>query len=82
MHARALKGAALSARRIEDLEARMIDLESDIEELVVRVKKSDKYVCPVCDATFDSTKALTVCFLEFQYYIRPWRIGVLIILID
>ncbi|KAJ2917675.1 hypothetical protein MD484_g2736, partial [Candolleomyces efflorescens] len=59
MHARALKGAALSARRIEDLEARMFDLESDIEELVVRAKKSNAYVCPVCDATFDSTKALT-----------------------
>ncbi|KAJ2931096.1 hypothetical protein H1R20_g5977, partial [Candolleomyces eurysporus] len=60
MHARALKGAALSARRLEDLEARMVDLESDIEELVTRVKKSDPYVCSVCNATFDSARSLTV----------------------
>ncbi|KAH6908090.1 hypothetical protein BKA70DRAFT_1427335 [Coprinopsis sp. MPI-PUGE-AT-0042] len=30
MHARALKGAALSARRLEDLESRMFDIESHI----------------------------------------------------
>ncbi|KAJ2913759.1 hypothetical protein MD484_g6649, partial [Candolleomyces efflorescens] len=61
MHARALKGAALSARRIEDLEARMLDLEDDIQELVARAKpkKSDPYVCPVCDATFKSARELT-----------------------
>ncbi|KAJ2913765.1 hypothetical protein MD484_g6652, partial [Candolleomyces efflorescens] len=61
LHARALKGAALSARRIDELEARMLDLEDDIEELVVRakVKKSDPYVCPVCDATFATARDLT-----------------------
>ena len=62
MHARALKGAALSARRLEDLEARMLDLEDDIQELVTRAKKkSDAYVCPVCDATFATARELTVC---------------------
>lgn len=30
MHARALKGAALSARRIDELEARMLDIEDDL----------------------------------------------------
>jgi cell division protein FtsB len=59
MHARALKGAALSARRMEDLEARMFDLESDLEALAVRAK-SDKYVCSKCDATFNTTRELTV----------------------
>ncbi|RXW20012.1 hypothetical protein EST38_g5844 [Candolleomyces aberdarensis] len=58
MHARALKGAALSARRLEQLEVRMLDLEDDIHELVTRAK-SDPYVCPVCDATFKTTKELT-----------------------
>ena len=60
MHARALKGAALSARRIESLEARMLDLEDDIEHLVARAKKSDAYVCSVCDATFATARELTV----------------------
>lgn len=62
MHARALKGAALSARRIEQLEARMLDLEDDVQELVTRAKtkKSDPYVCSVCDATFKSARELTV----------------------
>ncbi|KAJ2931022.1 hypothetical protein H1R20_g6094, partial [Candolleomyces eurysporus] len=60
LHARALKGAALSARRIEQLEARMLDLEDDLHELVTRAKKSDPYVCPVCDATFKSARELTV----------------------
>ncbi|KAJ2931015.1 hypothetical protein H1R20_g6093, partial [Candolleomyces eurysporus] len=59
MHARALKGAALSARRIEDLEARMLDLEEDLQDLTARAKKSDPYVCPVCDATFATSKLLT-----------------------
>ncbi|RXW19813.1 hypothetical protein EST38_g6029 [Candolleomyces aberdarensis] len=66
MHARALKGAALSARRLEQLEARMLDLEADLDELVVRgpkakpkaKAKSDPYVCPTCDATFADSGAL------------------------
>ncbi|KAH6900956.1 hypothetical protein BKA70DRAFT_1437187 [Coprinopsis sp. MPI-PUGE-AT-0042] len=58
MHARALKGAALSARRLEDLEARMFELESGLESIAVRAK-SDKYVCPKCDATFNTSKELT-----------------------
>lgn len=65
MHARALKGAALSARRIDELEARMLDLEEDLHELVTRAKKSDPYVCPVCDATFKSARELTVCCAPF-----------------
>ena len=60
MHARALKGAALSARRLEQLEARMLDIEDDLEDLVSRAKKSDAYVCSVCDATFATAKELTV----------------------
>ncbi|KAJ2925193.1 hypothetical protein H1R20_g11905, partial [Candolleomyces eurysporus] len=59
MHARALKGAALSARRLEQLEARMLDIEDDLEDLVSRAKKSDAYVCSVCDATFATSKELT-----------------------
>ncbi|KAH6891903.1 hypothetical protein BKA70DRAFT_1571698 [Coprinopsis sp. MPI-PUGE-AT-0042] len=65
MHARALKGAALSARRLEDLESRMFDLESDLEALATRAgpakkkAKSDKYVCPKCDFTTNDASALT-----------------------
>ncbi|KAH6891905.1 hypothetical protein BKA70DRAFT_1440858 [Coprinopsis sp. MPI-PUGE-AT-0042] len=65
MHARALKGAALSARRLEDLEVRMYDLESDLQALVTRGKvknmkkpKSDAYVCSKCDFTCNTTKEL------------------------
>jgi hypothetical protein len=65
MHARALKGAALSARRLEDLESRMFDLESDLQTLVTRKKtvKSDPFVCPKCNETFKTMKDLRVSFL-------------------
>lgn len=63
MHARDLKGATLSVRRIEDLEARMLDLEADLEDLAVRAKvtKSDPFICPVCDETFATRRDLNVC---------------------
>jgi hypothetical protein len=63
MHARALKGAALSARRLEDLESRMFELESGLESLATRGKgnpKSDKLVCPKCSFTCNTQRELTV----------------------
>jgi hypothetical protein len=39
MHARAFKSAALSARRMESLEERMLDLELELEALITRDNK-------------------------------------------
>ncbi|TEB21375.1 hypothetical protein FA13DRAFT_1799906 [Coprinellus micaceus] len=46
-HARALQSAALSARRLEHLEARMANLEEELE-----ARDKNLYKCPKCSKAF------------------------------